>query len=414
MVQIFVRVNGSKATPMDVNLTDDKVEDVIRRVQNDEDVYVTMHGRVLKRGEKLKSCEVADGCTIQVTSRLRGGGKHKDKRSKAEKNQAASTRTPEQKFAEEAKSVKGPATQECDRDTAVRMIEENEETRKGMIRMMEENEDNRKMIESMSEGSDVDMEQMLQNYRTAGRDVLGWDQEQVETLERGLRWAIEARRKGRCENKRQQEQQEQRRQAEQGRNTEQEQSKQGKQVCFGEEQQLGKTGAENAGELEVMGGTTEVRIGRGSTGLVPGEDESRGLNETSSKGKGKGNGGKGEHEGKGGGFGHNGKQQEMREREEERVRMAPNMGAGGSHPQATSDPGERDDGREENPRDEMGRLRGRRGKGERPRERERDEARDKRGGEKARARARGTAGSGRGGERAGGAGRRKWKSARGA
>ena len=32
----------------------------------------------------------------------------------------------------------------------------------------------------------------------------------------------------------------------------------------------------------------------------------------------------------------------MREREEERVRMAPNMGAGGSHPQATSDPGERE------------------------------------------------------------------------
>ena len=80
MVQIFVRVNGSKATPMDVNLTDDKVEDVIRRIQNDEDVYVTMHGRVLKRGEKLKSYEVTDGCTIQVTSRLRGGGKHKDKK----------------------------------------------------------------------------------------------------------------------------------------------------------------------------------------------------------------------------------------------------------------------------------------------------------------------------------------------
>ena len=29
-----------------------------------------------------------------------------------------------------------------------------------------------------------------------------------------------------------------------------------------------------------------------------------------------------------------------RERGEKRVRMAPNMGAGGSHPQATSDPGE--------------------------------------------------------------------------
>ena len=87
MVQIFVRVNGSKATPMDVNLTDDKVEDVISRIQNDEDVYVTMHGRVLKRGEKLKSYEVADGCTIQVTSRLRGGGRHKNKRSTTETKQ---------------------------------------------------------------------------------------------------------------------------------------------------------------------------------------------------------------------------------------------------------------------------------------------------------------------------------------
>ena len=65
----------------------------------------------------------------------------------------------------------------------------------------------------MSEGSDVDMEQTLQNYRTAGRDVLEWDQEQVEMMERGLRWAVEARRKGRCEDKRQQEQEEQRRQA---------------------------------------------------------------------------------------------------------------------------------------------------------------------------------------------------------
>ena len=45
MVQIFVKVNGSKATPMEVNLTDDKVEDVMRQIQKDEDVYVTMHGK---------------------------------------------------------------------------------------------------------------------------------------------------------------------------------------------------------------------------------------------------------------------------------------------------------------------------------------------------------------------------------
>ena len=49
MAQIFVKVNGSKATPMDVNLTDDKVEDVMRQIQKDEDVYVTMQGKVLRR-----------------------------------------------------------------------------------------------------------------------------------------------------------------------------------------------------------------------------------------------------------------------------------------------------------------------------------------------------------------------------
>ena len=61
-VQIFVKVNGSKASPMEVSLTDDRVEDVMRRIQNDEDAYVTMHGRVLKKGERLKSCGVTDGC----------------------------------------------------------------------------------------------------------------------------------------------------------------------------------------------------------------------------------------------------------------------------------------------------------------------------------------------------------------
>ena len=75
MIQIFVKVDEGKVTPMEVSLTDGKIEDVMRQVQRDEDVYVTMHGRVLKRNEKLKSCGVTDGCTIQVTSRMRGGGK---------------------------------------------------------------------------------------------------------------------------------------------------------------------------------------------------------------------------------------------------------------------------------------------------------------------------------------------------
>ena len=248
---------------MDVNLTDDKVEDVIRRIQNDEDVYVTMHGRVLRRNEQLKSCGVTDGCTIQVTSRTRGGGKHKDKKGQKERKRATKPKGPEQKSEEEPKRDKGPAIQECDRDTVVQMIEESEENRKVMVWMLEENEDNRKMIESISEGSDLEMEQALQNYRTAGREVLGWDQGQADLMERGLRWAVEARRKG----KRQQEE-EQQRQGQQGQHPRQEQSKQGKKVRFRDEEQLEEKRTENTDEPKVMSRLEEVRTGRGSAGLV--------------------------------------------------------------------------------------------------------------------------------------------------
>ena len=47
-----------------------QVEDVMRQIQKDEDAYVTMQGEVLKTSEKLRSCGVTDGCTIQVTSRI--------------------------------------------------------------------------------------------------------------------------------------------------------------------------------------------------------------------------------------------------------------------------------------------------------------------------------------------------------
>ena len=73
-VQIYVKVNGGKLVPTEVNLRDDKVEDVVRQIPSSEDKYVTMQGRVLKRSEQLKSCGVTDGCTIHVTNRLRGGG----------------------------------------------------------------------------------------------------------------------------------------------------------------------------------------------------------------------------------------------------------------------------------------------------------------------------------------------------
>ena len=141
MVQIFVKVNESKTFPPDVSL-DDTISDVLRQIQNDEDVYVTIHGRVLKRREKLRSCGVTDGRTIQVTSRMRVGGRHKDKRSKAEKKQATNPERPEQK------SDEGPAT--VDMDEALRRIEENEGYQK--------------IIECVSEGSEGEVEQNVQRY----------------------------------------------------------------------------------------------------------------------------------------------------------------------------------------------------------------------------------------------------------
>ena len=91
----------------------DKVDDIVKKIPiDDQDVY------------KLKSCEVRDGSTVEVTSRMRGGGKHKDKKSKAEK-QAASAKTPEQKCDGESKSDEGPEM--IPMDEAMRWLEENEE-----------------------------------------------------------------------------------------------------------------------------------------------------------------------------------------------------------------------------------------------------------------------------------------------
>ena len=318
MAQIFVKVNGPKATPMEVSLTDDKVEDVMRQVQNDEDVYATMHGKMLKGNEKLKSCGVTDGCTIQVTSRKRGGGRHKDKKSKVGKKQVTG---------QEPVSSEGLAILESEKEAVIRMLEENEEYRK--------------IVKMFSEGSDE--EYGIQYFTTELCEKSGLDASQMKVLECGLRWAVEARRKKSCEEKRQQEQEEQRRQARQ------EQSEQGKQVRFGDEEQFEETRAESTDEQKVTDGLAEVRTGRGSAGLVRGGDERCRADETSRKGKGKGNGGKGEHASKGATFGGKGFQQSMKktmkaeeeqeaDEEDERDRVAPNMGAGGSHPQATSVP----------------------------------------------------------------------------
>ena len=57
-----------------------------------QDMYVKFEGGVVRGGDELKSCGVRDGSTVQVVRRMRGGGKHKEKQSKAEKKQVASAK----------------------------------------------------------------------------------------------------------------------------------------------------------------------------------------------------------------------------------------------------------------------------------------------------------------------------------
>ena len=49
------------------------------------------------------------------------GGKHQDKKSKAEKKQAASAKTPTQVFTDEEQEDRGPAIRECDKEATIRM-----------------------------------------------------------------------------------------------------------------------------------------------------------------------------------------------------------------------------------------------------------------------------------------------------
>ena len=85
MVQVFVKVDGSRAITMKMALSD-KVSDIMRRITTSaccskRDVYVTYE---LRRCEELRSCKVTNGSTLEAVSKTRGGGKLKDKKNKAE------------------------------------------------------------------------------------------------------------------------------------------------------------------------------------------------------------------------------------------------------------------------------------------------------------------------------------------
>ena len=107
MVQIFVKVDGGKTSVMEMEMSD-KVDDIVKKISiSDRDVYVMSGGRILKGSDKLKICEVRDGSTVEVTSRMRGRGRHKDKKSKSDKKQTTNSERPEQKFDEESKGGEG-------------------------------------------------------------------------------------------------------------------------------------------------------------------------------------------------------------------------------------------------------------------------------------------------------------------
>ena len=310
----------------------DKVSDVMKRIPSGDDTHVTSGGRVLRGSDKLTSCGVSGWCTIQVTSRMRGGGKHKDKKSKAEKRQAANRkksellqRQQEEKCEEEQKNDEGPVTQRVDKDS--------------VIRQLEESEGYQKIIECMSQGSECELERTVQNCLAYIQEVSRLDKEQLENFASEVRRAVEARRRGR--------------------GTERERAaemEQGKEVRFVEEEERQ---AQSTDEKDVMNGLEEVRTGRARAGLVRGGDERSQANETSGKGKGKGeHGNNGDHAGKG--FPQSvkmlkGEEEEKEYDEDERVQMAPNMEADGSHPQAMADPEEEEE--EEASEEETKRMR---------------------------------------------------------
>ena len=64
------RFGGQIVEPPAISLAG-KIDEVpVSETQERTQQVENTHGRVLKKSEKLKSCEVTDGCIIQVTSRM--------------------------------------------------------------------------------------------------------------------------------------------------------------------------------------------------------------------------------------------------------------------------------------------------------------------------------------------------------
>ena len=263
MVQIFVKVDGMKTVAMEVS-PEDKVQKILKTVSgSDRDVYVTSGGRILRGSGKLKSFGVRDGSTVEVTSRMRGGGgKHREKKSKTEKERSGSP-----KKIEQAQGQKAEVEPSRNVDEMYVLMEE-------QMRLMSEEAKNLQVTDEVMQRiveHVVKMRLMTENMKKQASDD---DLQRVEKMEQGLKVFMEEMRDRQKE-------------------LETRETKEEQNVKMSSEDDVGRKA---------------TREGRGCAGLVQRGNETHRMNETCGKGKGKGNGGKGEHGGKGedGGKGHEG------------------------------------------------------------------------------------------------------------
>ena len=262
-VQIFVKVDGMKTVAMEVS-PEDKVQKILNTVSgSDRDVYVTSGGRIMRGNDKLKSFGVRDGSTVEVNSRmLGGGGKHREKKSKIEKERSGSP-----KKIEQAQGQKAEVEPSRNVDEMYVLMEE-------QMRLMSEEAKSLQVTDEVMQRiveHVVKMRLMTENMKKQASDD---EFQRVEKMEQGLKVFMEEMRDRQKE-------------------LETRETKEEQKVKMSSEDDVGRKA---------------TREGRGCAGLVQRGNETHRMNETCGKGKGKGNGGKGEHGGKGedGGKGHEG------------------------------------------------------------------------------------------------------------
>ena len=182
-------MDGSKTFPLEVSLSHE-VGDIAKRIPDSacdikRDVYMTFEGRGIRRSEDLKNCGTGDGSTVQVMSRMRGGGKHKDKASTAAK-----------------KRDRNPKKQHTRGQDAESQLEHNTEKLDDRGHSVPGGRQRRKRLScfgtmdlsrtiwDLSEGSDEQVEDRIQQYLMKLKDRARMETEEATMIEMTIRWAV--------------------------------------------------------------------------------------------------------------------------------------------------------------------------------------------------------------------------------